>query len=89
MWKPLILGLNIILTLNKFDFICESIKNIFYIHIITETDLVFSFPGNQFLISGYWVLKEDCNKTTTEFRLYINENIPVNLNQVSSLPTSL
>ena len=81
--------LNIIVTLNKFDSICESKKDIFYIYLISETDLAFSFPGNQFSISGYSVLKEDCNKNRTEFRLYINENIPVNLNQISSLPTTL
>ena len=72
--------LNINSLRNKFDLLCEQIKDSIDIFMISETKLDDSFPQGQFLIGGFHSpFRFDRNKSSGGILLYVREDIPTKI----------
>ena len=61
---------------NQFDLISELIKGKIDIFLINKTTLDVSFPGNQFVMSGYKFIEKRKNKSGGGISFYVNDQLP-------------
>ena len=84
--KIIFLGhLNINSIKNKFESVCELIKDTFDIFLLSESKLDSSFSDDQFSIPGYGIVRKDRDRNGGGLLLYINEDVPFKIIQNSSL----